>query len=87
MNNSARTDNNGGRGCRHGGRINGGCGRRNIAAVEIPKTKMITPHPRMAMATVVAKMVVVLAMVSVVTRIFIQAANDLLVGLSAALSC
>eukprot|EP00957_Ditylum_brightwellii_P096442 7345567-Ditylum_brightwellii.AAC.1 len=58
-----------------------------LLQLEIPKIKLITTHPRMAMATVVAKMGVVLAVVPMVARIFIQAANGLLIGLSAALSC
>eukprot|EP00957_Ditylum_brightwellii_P020462 1542466-Ditylum_brightwellii.AAC.1 len=58
-----------------------------LLQLEVPKIQMIMIHPRMAMATVVAKMGVVLAMVPMVARIFIWAANDLLVGLSAALSC
>eukprot|EP00957_Ditylum_brightwellii_P085157 6476437-Ditylum_brightwellii.AAC.1 len=58
-----------------------------LLQLEILKIKMITTHPRMAMATVVAKMGVVLAVVPMVARIFIQATNDLLVGLSATLSC
>eukprot|EP00957_Ditylum_brightwellii_P115398 8801186-Ditylum_brightwellii.AAC.2 len=58
-----------------------------LLQLEFLKIKMITTHPRMAMATVVAKMGVVLAVVTMVARIFIRAANDLLVGLSAAPSC
>eukprot|EP00957_Ditylum_brightwellii_P050774 3849594-Ditylum_brightwellii.AAC.1 len=58
-----------------------------LLQLEIPKIKLITTYSRMAMATVVAKMGVVLVMVPMVTRIFIRDANDLLVGLSAALSC
>eukprot|EP00957_Ditylum_brightwellii_P023510 1774052-Ditylum_brightwellii.AAC.1 len=78
MNNNARTNNNGGHGCRHRGCDNGGCGRQILLQLEIPKFKMRTTHLRMAMATVVAKMGVVLAVVPMVARIFIQAANDLL---------
>eukprot|EP00957_Ditylum_brightwellii_P152600 11615680-Ditylum_brightwellii.AAC.1 len=57
-----------------------------LLQLEISKIKMITTHPIMTMAIVVAKMGVVLAVVPMVARIFIQAANDLLVSLSAALS-
>eukprot|EP00957_Ditylum_brightwellii_P141792 10803392-Ditylum_brightwellii.AAC.1 len=58
-----------------------------LLQLKFPKVKMITTHPRMAIATVAAKMDVVLAVVPMVARIFIWATNDLLVGLSAALSC
>eukprot|EP00957_Ditylum_brightwellii_P006722 510647-Ditylum_brightwellii.AAC.1 len=43
-----------------------------LLQLEIPKIKMITTHPTMALAAVVAKMSVVLAMMPMAARIFIQ---------------
>eukprot|EP00957_Ditylum_brightwellii_P175610 13370451-Ditylum_brightwellii.AAC.1 len=46
MNNSAKTNNNGGHGCRHGGCSNGGCGRRNIATVGNSKNQNDNNSPQ-----------------------------------------
>eukprot|EP00957_Ditylum_brightwellii_P020460 1542465-Ditylum_brightwellii.AAC.1 len=87
MNTNVRTINNGDAVLGMEDAAMGDMADKTLLQLEIPKIKMIMTHLRMAMATMVAKMGMVLAVVPMVTRIFIRAANDLLVGLSAALSC